>query len=116
METKIQIIKRNGNKEDFNPEKIKVAIRKSAERVMIKLTPEAEDEVSRAFLGVHAAQDKSSCPGPETSDDQIPEPQDLHGPPAREKRQTDVRCDNALPQHRKDLPHRWREKSPSDPL
>ena len=50
METKIQIIKRNGNKEDFNPEKIKVAIRKSAERVMIKLTPEAEDEVVKIVL------------------------------------------------------------------
>ena len=43
--SKIKIIKRNGNKEEFNPEKIKIAIRKSAERVMIKLTPEAEDEV-----------------------------------------------------------------------
>ena len=42
---KIQIIKRNGNKQDFDGEKIKIAIRKSAERVMITLTPEAEDEV-----------------------------------------------------------------------
>ncbi len=43
----IQVIKRNGNKQDFNGEKIKIAIRKSAERVMITLTPEAEDEVVR---------------------------------------------------------------------
>ena len=32
LKTKIKIIKRNGNKEDFDPEKIKIAIRKSAER------------------------------------------------------------------------------------
>ena len=44
-EKKIRIIKRNGNKQDFDPDKIKVAIGKSAERVMIKLTPEAEQEV-----------------------------------------------------------------------
>ena len=48
--SKIKIIKRNGNKEEFNPEKIKIAIRKSAERVMIKLTPEAEDEVVKIVL------------------------------------------------------------------
>ena len=48
--TKIKIIKRNGNKENFDPEKIKIAIRKSAERVMIKLTPEAEDEVVKIVL------------------------------------------------------------------
>ncbi len=42
---KIKIIKRNGNKQDFDPEKIKIAIRKSAERVMVELTKEAEDEV-----------------------------------------------------------------------
>ena len=50
LKTKIKIIKRNGNKEDFDPEKIKIAIRKSAERVMIKLTPEAEDEVVKIVL------------------------------------------------------------------
>ena len=48
--TDVKIIKRNGNKEDFNPEKIKVAIRKSAERVMITLTPEAEEEVVKIVL------------------------------------------------------------------
>ncbi len=42
---KIQIVKRNGNKQDFDGNKIKIAIRKSAERVMVTLTPEAEDEV-----------------------------------------------------------------------
>ena len=41
----IKIIKRNGNKQEFDPEKIKNAIRKSAERVMVELTPEAENEV-----------------------------------------------------------------------
>ena len=50
LKTKIKIIKRNGNKEDFDPEKIKIAIRKSAERVMIKLTPEAENEVVKIVL------------------------------------------------------------------
>lgn len=47
---KIKIIKRNGNQQDFNEEKIKVAIRKSAERVMVELTPEAEDEVVTLVL------------------------------------------------------------------
>ena len=39
---KIQVVKRNGNKQDFDGEKIKIAIRKSAERVMVTLTEEAE--------------------------------------------------------------------------
>ncbi len=43
--TNLKIIKRNGNKQEFDPEKIKIAIRKSAERVMITLTPDAENEV-----------------------------------------------------------------------
>ena len=42
---KIQVIKRNGNKQDFDGEKIKIAIRKSAERVMVTLTEEAANEV-----------------------------------------------------------------------
>ena len=46
----VKIIKRNGNKQDFDPDKIKVAIRKSAERVMVTLTPEAEDEVVKLVL------------------------------------------------------------------
>ena len=50
MKIKLRIIKRNGNKQDFDPEKIKAAIRKSAERVMVTLTPEAEDEVVRLVL------------------------------------------------------------------
>ncbi len=46
----VKIIKRNGNKQDFDSDKIKVAIRKSAERVMVTLTPEAEDEVVKLVL------------------------------------------------------------------
>ncbi len=42
---KIMIIKRNGNLEEFDPEKIKKAICSSAERVMVDLTDEAQDEV-----------------------------------------------------------------------
>lgn len=47
---KIKIIKRNGNQQDFDAEKIKVAIRKSAERVMVELTPQAEEEVVSIVL------------------------------------------------------------------
>lgn len=46
----LKIIKRNGNKQDFDPDKIKIAIRKSAERVMVKLTDEAEEEVVKLVL------------------------------------------------------------------
>lgn len=46
----LRITKMNGNKQDFEPEKIKIAIRKSAERVMVNLTPEAEDEVVNLVL------------------------------------------------------------------
>ena len=46
----LKIIKRNGNKQNFDPEKIKIAIRKSAERVMVTLTPEAEEEVVKLVL------------------------------------------------------------------
>ena len=41
----MKIIKKNGLLEDFNGEKIKVAIRKSAERALVKLTPDQEREV-----------------------------------------------------------------------
>ncbi len=47
---KIKIIKRNGNQQDFDEEKIKIAIRKSAERVMVELTPSAEEEVVSIVL------------------------------------------------------------------
>ena len=47
---KVKIVKRNGNKQDFDEEKIKVAIRKSAERVMVELTKEAEEEVVSIVL------------------------------------------------------------------
>lgn len=47
---KVKIIKRNGNQQDFDEEKIKLAIRKSAERVMVELTPEAENEVVSIVL------------------------------------------------------------------
>ena len=41
----MKIIKKNGLAEEFNGEKIKVAIRKSAERALVKLTPDQESEV-----------------------------------------------------------------------
>ena len=41
----MKIIKKNGLLEEFNGEKIKVAIRKSAERALVKLTPDQEREV-----------------------------------------------------------------------
>ena len=43
----IKIIKKKGILQDFNEEKIKIAIRKSASRVMITLTPEQEDLVCK---------------------------------------------------------------------
>ena len=42
---KINIIKKNGTRQPFDGEKIKAAIEKSAERVMIDLTDKAKDEV-----------------------------------------------------------------------
>ena len=42
---KIMIVKRNGNLEEFDPEKIKKAICTSAERVMVDLTDAAQNEV-----------------------------------------------------------------------
>lgn len=50
MKKEIKIIKRNGNTQDFQGDKIKIAIRKSAERVMVKLTPEDEDKVVEIVL------------------------------------------------------------------
>lgn len=41
----IRILKKNGNIQEFNGEKIKVAIRKSAERVCVTLTEKEEDKV-----------------------------------------------------------------------
>ena len=41
----MQIIKKDGRLVAFDGEKIKIAIRKSAERVMVNLTPEQEDKV-----------------------------------------------------------------------
>lgn len=41
----INIIKKNGTKQPFDGEKIRAAIEKSAERVMIDLTDEAKDDV-----------------------------------------------------------------------
>lgn len=46
----IKIIKRNGNEQDFDGNKIKIAIRKSAERIMVKLTEEAENEVVQRVI------------------------------------------------------------------
>ena len=45
VEKKIMIIKRNGNLEEFDPEKIKKAVNSSAERVMVNLTDEALEEI-----------------------------------------------------------------------
>lgn len=45
VKKQLKIVKRNGNKQNFDEMKIKEAIRKSAERVMVDLTEEAEDEV-----------------------------------------------------------------------
>lgn len=45
VDKKIMIIKRNGNLEEFDPDKIKKAICASAERVMVDLTEKAQDEV-----------------------------------------------------------------------
>lgn len=42
---KIRIVKKNGNLEDFDPERIKRAVTTSAERVMVNLTDEALEEV-----------------------------------------------------------------------
>ena len=42
---KIRIVKKNGNLEDFDPERIKKAVTTSAERVMVNLTDEALEEV-----------------------------------------------------------------------
>jgi len=52
----IKIIKRNGNKQPFDAEKIKVAIRKSAERAMVTLTDDAEDEVVELVLELLSTQ------------------------------------------------------------
>lgn len=41
----IRILKKNGNVQEFDGEKIKVAIRKSAERVCVKLTDKEEEKV-----------------------------------------------------------------------
>ena len=43
----IKVLKKNGTLEDFNPNKIKVAIQKSANRVMVNLTPEQQEEVCK---------------------------------------------------------------------
>ena len=41
----IKVLKKNGTLEDFNPQKIKTAIQKSAARVMVELTPEQQEMV-----------------------------------------------------------------------
>lgn len=44
-ESKVQVIKKNGNKENFNPEKIKIAIGKSANRANVVLSEEDNNRV-----------------------------------------------------------------------
>ena len=41
----IMIVKRNGNLEKFDKERVKNAVRSSAERVMVDLTDEAMDKI-----------------------------------------------------------------------
>ena len=41
----IMIVKRNGNLEKFDPERVRKAVRASAERVMVDLTDEAMDKI-----------------------------------------------------------------------
>ena len=50
-EDTMKIIKKNGLPVDFDGNKIKVAIRKSAERAMVQLTEEQENEVVTIVLG-----------------------------------------------------------------
>lgn len=45
MEKEIMVIKRNGNLEKFDPNRIKKAVTSSAERVMVNLTDEALDKI-----------------------------------------------------------------------
>ena len=46
----IMIVKRNGNLEKFDPERVKNAVRSSAERVMVDLTDEAMDKIVNKVL------------------------------------------------------------------
>ena len=41
----IMIVKRNGNLEKFDPERVRKAVRASAERVMVDLTDEAMEKI-----------------------------------------------------------------------
>ena len=41
----VVVIKKDGTKQDFNPEKIKKAITKSADRVLINLSEKQKDEI-----------------------------------------------------------------------
>ena len=41
----IMIVKRNGNLEKFDPERVRKAVRSSAERVMVDLTDEAMEKI-----------------------------------------------------------------------
>ena len=46
------IVKRNGNLEEFDPEKIKKAVTSSAERVMVDLTDEKEIDQFERLLAM----------------------------------------------------------------
>ena len=46
----IYVIKKDGTKEAFNAQKIVSAVGKSAERVMVKLTPEQEEKICDSVL------------------------------------------------------------------
>ena len=45
MAKDVMIVKRNGNLEKFDPERVKKAVTSSAERVMVDLTEEALDKI-----------------------------------------------------------------------
>lgn len=58
MEKEIMVIKRNGNLEKFDPNRIKKAVTSSAERVMVNLTDEALDKIVfkvRELLGTQTS-------------------------------------------------------------
>ena len=50
MAKDVMIVKRNGNLEKFDPERVKKAVTSSAERVMVDLTEEALDKIVSKVL------------------------------------------------------------------
>ena len=50
MAKDVMIVKRNGNLEKFDPERVKKAVTSSAERVMVDLTEEALDKIGKVSM------------------------------------------------------------------